>query len=819
MDNAKIPKPLARKGVFLGYSTCMGKGSHSKNCKRVYLASETGNDSMRDSEHVSVDQTNLDPLSKSALDQIHGMLKNCTPVAPVDVVPPLIVPSPPAQPTAPPIPTGVAGGADQEVCPGSDLLQSDGRAVIGAKTPKAQYIKDRVTLAAGHTPAQIVHLQYVDSKGYTKAYLLSDLKYDIKCKYLKVVTTPGQTSGAALYALAQSDHSGVLSAAEIMTIKMYRSIYGSEAEIHVDDSDGSTYRLHNVEHSTFPAVARHEDDNPTFGQARKSELWPKWLQAILTEYTGLEQNGTWVFEKLPPGARPLNVKLVLKRKRGAEGEILKYKARLVVLGNEMKDVDMLSELFAPVGQQTTLKGMAATVAQFDLEWTQYDFSQAFVQSEIHGAPVYIKQGPGRPPELDENGHPYALRLVKSLYGLAFSPRLWHLKLHKWLTAYGWESSTSDPSLYRYKGMRMLLYVDDCCCIYDKKTSEKDYQKFMADLAKDFKYTGGDDVDFFLGFRITRDRKKHTVSMDQTAFIQKAVAHHGLTNAHPVDTPVVAGLQLGQVLCDPLDFTVDRTKYRERVGSLLWAARGTRPDIAFGVHMLSRAMHAPSPAHWDASTRMLAYLKTTETQGLTYQRCRGGDVLVGSVDADWLPKYGNDMCNMKSTTGFVFYLGGAAITWRSRRQSTFATSTAHSECNAAYEAGCEAVYLRKLMRDLGNPQTEPTLLHEDNQALIKISLNAKDQERTKHWDSKIFALREMITDFTIRFGYVSTKNQMADHLTKALPKPALERARGHCLGSRRIMFPVEFSKFTLEPPPSKSSPLFKAPVPGGGDRRT
>jgi hypothetical protein len=124
-----------------------------------------------------------------------------------------------------------------------------------------------------------------------------------------------------------------------------------------------------------------------------------------------------------------------------------------------------------------------------------------------------------------------------------------------------------------------------------------------------------------------------------------------------------------------------------------------------------------------------------------------------------------------------------------------------------------------MRDLGNPQIEPTLLHEDNQALIKISLNAKDQERTKHWDSKIFALREMITDFTIRFGYVSTKNQMADHLTKALPKPALERARGHCLGSRRIMFPVEFSKFTLEPPPSKSSPLFKAPVPGGGDRRT
>lgn len=221
-------------------------------------------------------------------------------------------------------------------------------------------------------------------------------------------------------------------------------------------------------------------------------------------------------------------------------------------------------------------------------------------------------------------------------------------------------------------------------------------------------------------------------------------------------------------------------------------------------MLSRAMHAPTKAHWEATTRMLAYLKTTQHECLTFQQHSGGDVLVGSCDADWMPNYGDDMCNMKSTTGYVFYLGGAAISWRSRRQSTFATSTAHAECNAAYEAACEATYLRKLLADLGNRQVEPTLLHEDNQALIKISLNAKDQDRTKHWDSKIFALREMTTNFTIRFGYVSTKNQMADHLTKPLPRAPLERARGHCLGSRRVHFPVEYSKFVLNPPPSKSS---------------
>ena len=109
--------------------------------------------------------------------------------------------------------------------------------------------------------------------------------------------------------------------------------------------------------------------------------------------------------------------------------------------------------------------------------------------------------------------------------------------------------------------------------------------------------------------------------------------------------------------------------------------------------------------------MLAYLKGTRDLSLEYRRTSCGDSLSGSVDADWMPQYGDQSCNMKSTTGYVFYLGGAAVSWRSRRQSVLATSTAHAECNAAYEAACEAVFLRKLLADLGNPQFEPTLLHE------------------------------------------------------------------------------------------------------------
>ena len=83
------------------------------------------------------------------------------------------------------------------------------------------------------------------------------------------------------------------------------------------------------------------------------------------------------------------------------------------------------------------------------------------------------------------------------------------------------------------------------------------------------------------------------------------------------------------------------------------------------------------------------------------------------------------------------------------------------------------------------------MHEDNQSLIKISLNATDQERTKHWDSKIFALREWILSMAMKFGYVSTKNQMADQFTKPLPAGPLKRARDHCNGSKPIHFPVQY----------------------------
>ena len=130
-------------------------------------------------------------------------------------------------------------------------------------------------------------------------------------------------------------------------------------------------------------------------------------------------------------------------------------------------------------------------------------------------------------------------------------------------------------------------------------------------------------------------------------------------------------------------------YRKRIGMLLWASRNGRPDIAFQVNALARVSTNPGPAHWHATTQVLRYLKGTRDYALTYTRDPDLDPShfnpVGYSDADWAPKYGDHYDNYRSTTGWVFFLGGNAISWRSRRQTRTAKSSAESEYYAAADA--------------------------------------------------------------------------------------------------------------------------------------
>ena len=137
--------------------------------------------------------------------------------------------------------------------------------------------------------------------------------------------------------------------------------------------------------------------------------------------------------------------------------------------------------------------------------------------------------------------------------------------------------------------------------------------------------------------------------------------------------------------------------------------------------------------------------------------------IGYSDADWA----GNLDDRKSTSAYIFHMGGAAISWRSKRQACVALSTAEAEYMALASAAQEALWLRQLLSDLKNKPTSPTLILEDNQAAICLAKNPQFHGRAKHIDIKYHFVREQVASGNIAVKYCRSEDMLADMLTKGL----------------------------------------------------
>lgn len=170
-------------------------------------------------------------------------------------------------------------------------------------------------------------------------------------------------------------------------------------------------------------------------------------------------------------------------------------------------------------------------------------------------------------------------------------------------------------------------------------------------------------------------------------------------------------------------------------------------------------------------RILRYLKGTPELGLLYSSNCEED-LVGYSDSDWA----GDLDDRKSVSGHMFKLCGAPISWRSKKQTTVALSTAEAEYIALSCATQEAVWLRQLASELNLKQSKPTVIYEDNQSAISFARNAQVQGRMKHIDIRYHFIQEKVIDGTIEIKYCSTDQMLADILTKGLSGTVFNRLR-------------------------------------------
>lgn len=490
----------------------------------------------------------------------------------------------------------------------------------------------------------------------------------------------------------------------------------------------------------------------------------KWREAMQEELNSLHAHGTWDLvdaTTMPAGQRVVGCKWVYTLKRDARGVVQRYKARLVAKGF-MQHGDM--DVFSPTTRHVTIRAALAHAAAHNLTVKAFDVRTAFLNGDLpEDQTVWLAQPPG----YESGGPNMVCRLKKSLYGLRQAPRAWHAKLKSELQAMGFTPTKADASLFTRlepDGTTTLIvvWVDDGLVISHGDIPDT----VIKQLSTRFTIKDIGDPRMFVGIEIIRDRSAGTITISQQRMVTDLVTRHGLADCKPKATPLSVSTRLSKAEGTPLD---DRTasEYRELVGSLLYLTTCTRPDIAQAVGTLTRYTSSPTTAHWVTAKGVLRYLAHTRDLGIIYGK--DNTTLLGYADAD----YGGDPDSRRSTTGYAFLMYGGVVSWQSRLQHTVAVSTAEAEYMSASAAVKEALWLSILLSDMGISAPAPVQIYGDNQAAIKLLNNPIVSARSKHIAIAHRFANERVQSNEIAFQYISTKDMIADCLTKALPEPAFK----------------------------------------------
>lgn len=514
--------------------------------------------------------------------------------------------------------------------------------------------------------------------------------------------------------------------------------------------------------------------NPkSYRQAMASDQAPMWKAAMDKEIDSLNKNGTWVLKPLPKGESVIGSRWVYTMKKDKSGKSTVHKARFVAQGFTQRFGENVFDTYSPVMRMSSFRLVMAIVAILNLLCIAMDVNTAFLYAPINEV-IFVEQPEGYR-KTGPKGEKLVCQMKRSLYGLKQSPRNWNQVIDAWLTDYGLTASSADPCVYFRRSttgslMIVLLWVDDLI-ICGNDASEIDHFKTTISRRFDMKDMG--ELSSVLGLKVIRNRSARILEINQEEYIDEVLHRFGMSECKPVGTPAEGYLER----CPNGEVSKD---YMSLVGSLLYAAMVTRPDIAFAVQALGRHLQSSTDAHWTAGKRILRYLKGTKDIGLVYGDSSQGLTLRGYADADWAA----DKDTRRSVTGYLFELGGAAITWHTKLQPTVALSTSEAEFMSACAATQEAIHLRRLLGDLGFPQEKPTVILEDNMGCICMSENPVMHRRTKHIDIKFHFIREAVERGDVILTFTPTSTQVADLLTKPLPKPRTEKLRDYIMGYMR-----------------------------------
>jgi len=413
-----------------------------------------------------------------------------------------------------------------------------------------------------------------------------------------------------------------------------------------------------------------ESDPLSYQEALQQSCYANWKHAIKAVFQSLIENKTWTYcSMVLVSAHPIGCKWVYVMKTNPDGS-RHFKARLVIKGYEQTNI---GDTFAPVAKLASLHMILALAALNGWEIDYMDVVTAFLNPPINDE-IYmvLPEGidwldPGKPASMT------VCKLNKALYGLKEVPRLWYEEIDRFLLSEGFRKSVNNPNLYLCSDCELiLLYVDyllltakDRTWINNTKVRLHSRYK-MSDLGPARK---------FLSLEIDWLPNGY-IQLHQKPFILNVLQRFNMQECNGVHTPMEPGRRL--VAAQDSDKLIDQREYQSLVGSLMYIAVRTRPDLAFALSVLSKYNSKPTTDHLLATKRVLRYLMETSGMALVYGSV---DKLIGYTDSD----FAGDLNDRKSTSGYVFTLAGAAVSWKSKKQSLVSLSSTEAEYIACSEA--------------------------------------------------------------------------------------------------------------------------------------
>jgi hypothetical protein len=246
---------------------------------------------------------------------------------------------------------------------------------------------------------------------------------------------------------------------------------------------------------------------------------------------------------------------------------------------------------------------------------------------------------------------------------------------------------------------------------------------------------------------------------QAAYVKRVIELAGLTDCNSALTPMEERLKLSR---DSTTEEVDATQYRRLVGSLRYLTH-TRPDLAFSVGYVSWFMQRPTTEHQQAVKRIIRYVAGILNHNLYYLRCPGEAHLVRYSDSDHV----GDIDTSKSTSGILFFFGKCLVSWQSVKQQVVALSSCEVEYIAVSTTSTQVLCLVRLLSDLLGRDTGAVELRVDSKSALALAKNPIFHEWSKHIRVRHHFIRDCLEEGSIKAGYINTKDQLADLLTKPL----------------------------------------------------